>query len=240
MSEKIEVLLVDLGSTAIKSAEVVNGEILNRKTWSTIGEVKKHYQDTAFIVSSVRKNLPELREIFYGDHDIVLSHETKLPIKLDYRTPESLGPDRIALSVGANHLFPKNDNLIVDLGTCVTMDIINKKGVFLGGSISPGLRMRMKAMSKFTDSLPDISDEWHTIEVGDQGKTTKESLLRGSFHGIVNEINGTIKTVSRDFASINIILTGGDANFFESRIKAHIFAGSKIVEIGLYRIWKYQ
>ncbi|MEP5612263.1 MAG: type III pantothenate kinase [Cyclobacteriaceae bacterium] len=240
MSEKIEVLLVDLGSTVIKSAEVIDGEILNRKTWENIEEVKNHYPDNAAIVSSVRKNLAELGQLYCGNQDIVLSHETKLPIKLDYKTPETLGPDRIALSVGANHLFPENDNLIVDLGTCVTMDIVNKEGVFLGGTISPGLRMRMKAMAHFTDSLPDISEEWQTIAAGDLGKTTKESLLRGSFHGIVNEINGTIKTVSRDFASINIILTGGDANFFESRIKAHIFAGSKIVEIGLYRIWNYQ
>jgi len=240
MSEKIEVLLVDLGSSTIKSAEVINGEVQNRKTWSTIEEVRNQYQGNSVIVSSVRKNLPELRNIFDGEKDIILSHEIKLPIKLDYKTPETLGPDRIALSVGANHLFPERDNLIIDLGTCATMDVVDKEATFRGGIISPGLRMRMRAMSKFTDSLPDISEEWQSIEAGDYGKTTKESLLRGSFYGMVNEINGTIKTVSKDFASINIILTGGDANFFESRIKAHIFAGSKIVEIGLYRIWNYQ
>lgn len=240
MPEKIEVVLVDLGSTSIKSAEVIEGEILNHQTWNTIEEVKTHYPDHSVIVSSVRKNLSELKQLFKSDRNIVLSHETKLPIQLDYKTPETLGPDRIALSAGANHLFPNDNNLIIDLGTCATMDVVDSDAVFRGGIISPGLRMRMRAMSEFTSSLPDISSEWQEIEVGDYGKTTKESLLRGSYHAMINEINATIEAFSSDFASINIILTGGDAKSFESRIKAHIFVGSKIVEIGLYRIWKYQ
>ncbi len=240
MSEKIEVILVDLGSTLIKSAEVIDGEIQNRKTWDDIGLLKGHYSETPVIISSVRKDLDQLKNLFPEKGSIILNHETTLPITLDYRTPETLGPDRIALAVGANELFPNKNNLIIDLGTCMTIDIVDSEGTFHGGIISPGLTMRMKSMAQFTKSLPDISNEWQEIDSKNYGKTTKESLLSGSFNAMIHEINSTLETLNKDFASINIILTGGDAKFFESRIKAHIFAGSKIVEIGLYRIWKYQ
>ncbi len=231
---------MDMGSTAIKSAETISGEIQNRKSWDSIESLKKHYTESPAIISSVRKNLGELEKQFQKEKDLVLSHKTTLPIKLDYKTPQTLGPDRIALAVGAHHLYPNENNLIIDVGTCVTMDVIDDTGIFRGGIIAPGLKMRMKAMAYHTKSLPDISDEWNSIKSVTYGKTTKESLYSGSYEGMIREINATIETVRRDFASINIILTGGDTKFFESRIKAHIFAGSKIVEIGLYRIWKYQ
>lgn len=240
MSEKIEVILVDSGSSVTKSAEVIAGEVVNREKWKSPQELIQQYHDHAFVVSSVRKNLTELRTVFKGERDIVLDHTTKIPITLAYETPETLGPDRIALAVGANHMFPNQDNLIIDVGTCVTFDVIDRNGNFKGGTIAPGLTMRMKAMAQMTKSLPDISEEWQSINTQRYGKTTKQSLLNGSFGGLLHEIKGMIETVKEDFASINIILTGGDANFFDSRIKAHIFAGSKIVEIGLYRIWKYQ
>lgn len=240
MSEKIEVILVDSGSSTTKSAEVIAGEIVNRKKWNSAEELLSKYPEQSFIVSSVQKNLSELRRIFRKESDIILDHTSKIPIQLDYETPQTLGPDRIALAVGANHLFPNQDNLIIDVGTCVTFDVIDQNRIFRGGTISPGLTMRMKAMAEMTKSLPDISGEWRTIKSQKYGKTTKESLLNGSFGGLINEINGMIEIVKKDFASINIILTGGDANYFDSRIKAHIFVGSKIVEIGLYRIWKNQ
>jgi type III pantothenate kinase len=210
MAEKIEVILVDLGSTIIKSAEVISGEFKNRKRWESIDDLKNQYADLPIIISSVRKNLDDLNETFSDKYHLVLDHTTKLPITLDYKTPETLGPDRIALAVGANHLFQNENNLVVDLGTCMTMDIIDKNGVFKGGIISPGLKTRMRAMSTFTKSLPDISDEWENIPSPILGKSTKESLLSGSFNGMVNEINATIETIKKEFASINIILTGGD------------------------------
>ena len=122
----------------------------------------------------------------------------------------------------------------------MTIDLVDSRGVFQGGIISPGLRMRMKSMADYTDRLPDISSEWQTYKSSIPGKSTKECLFHGSFTGILNEINGVIQTLEKDFTSLNIIITGGDAQIFESTIKAHIFAGSKIVQQGLYQIWKYQ
>lgn len=240
MTDKIEVILVDIGSSIIKSVEVTNGEFKNQRTWETIQQLKGNYKEIPFAISTVRNNQSELKSLFDGSNSMVLDHTCKLPIKLDYETPETLGADRIALAVGATELFPNENNLVIDLGTCATLDLVDSSKVFHGGIIAPGLMMRMKAMSTFTQSLPDISEEWQELGSLEIGKSTKQSLLAGSFNGLLKEINSTIKTFEQDFASINIILTGGDAKFFESRLKAHIFAGSKIVEIGLYRIWKHQ
>ena len=240
MAEKIEVILVDIGSSIIKSAEVFFGEIRNRRTWKSINELESHYSNFPRVVSSVRNDQEQLKNLFIKPGDLVLTHLTKIPIELDYDTPETLGADRIALGVGANNLFPNDNNLIIDLGTCMTIDLVTEKGIFHGGAISPGLTMRMKAMAQYTHSLPDISDEWKEIPHKKYARSTKESLVNGSFKGILNEIDATIQSFQKDFASINIILTGGDSKYFDSHLKAHIFAGSKMVETGLYHIWKYQ
>ncbi|WP_420576396.1 type III pantothenate kinase [Ekhidna sp.] len=238
MAEKIEVILIDVGNTSVKTTEVINGEFVNTRVWKEeLLLIIEHYGSVPLMVSSVKK----LDKWIVGRKNITsLSHLSKLPIELDYKTPETLGADRIAAAVGAMEMFPDQNNVIIDLGTCMTIDLVEKEGVFRGGVIAPGLKMRMKAMSHFTDSLPDISNEWERIMSGELGKSTKECLFSGSFWGIIHEINGVLQTMRQDFTSLNTIITGGDAHYFESKLKAHIFAGSKIVQKGLYRIWKYQ
>ena len=237
-SEKIEVILVDIGNSAIKSAEVVAGKIGDSMKWATLEELNSYYSsDHEFMLCSTRKMDETSLE---GRSVTILSHLLPLPIALAYDTPETLGADRIAAAAGANALFPKHNNLIIDLGTCVTLDLIDKHGVFRGGIISPGLKMRMKAMAHFTSQLPDISEEWTQFSSGLLGSSTKQCLLSGSFGGLKLEIQGVIDDLKKNFTSLNVIMTGGDVHYFESSIKAHIFAGSKIVQTGLYRIWKYQ
>jgi len=238
MGEKIEVILVDVGNSSVKTTEVINGAFENTRVWEEdVSSVIAHYQSVPLMISSVKKLDDPLAN---RENITTLSHRTKLPLVLDYDTPETLGADRIAAAVGAVELFPEENNLIIDLGTCMTIDLVDKGGVFRGGVIAPGLKMRMRAMAHFTDRLPDISTEWEKTMSGELGKSTKECLFSGSYWGIIHEINGVLQTLRQDFTSLNMILTGGDAHYFESKLKAHIFAGSKIVQKGLYRIWKYQ
>lgn len=237
MSEKLEVILVDIGNSSVKTTEVKDGVFGKEATWSDFEEVAEIYSMIPMMISSVRK----IESSRLGVLDAkVLSYKTPMPILLDYETPETLGADRIAAAVGAYEMFPNKDNLIIDMGTCMTIDLVDKSGIFQGGIISPGLKMRMKSMYHFTDQLPDISDDWSKIRSNEIGKTTRECLLSGSYWGMIHEINGVIRTLNQKFTSLNTIITGGDAQFFESKLKAHIFAGSKIVQKGLYRIWKYQ
>ena len=237
MSEKLEVILVDIGNSSVKTTEVIGGTFCEEKIWNSFQEVVINYAKVPLMISSVRKiDTNQLRDLDAK----ILTHQTPMPIKLDYETPETLGADRIAAAVGANELFPDMDNLVIDMGTCMTIDLVDNSGTFRGGIISPGLRMRMKSMSYFTDQLPDISKEWSEINSAELGKSTKECLFSGSYWGMIHEINGVIGAMSKNFTSLNTIITGGDAHFFESKLKARIFAGSKIVQKGLYRIWKYQ
>ena len=236
VNEKIEVILLDIGNTLIKSVEVIEGELQNWKTWENLSLFNDSYPaDIPIMVSSVshfNKKILSNRTI------TVLSHKMELPISLNYLTPETLGNDRIAAAVGAWALFPDENSLIIDVGTCITIDVLDSKGVFQGGAISPGMKMRMKAMADFTHQLPDVSHEYKEIELKTLGKSTKECLISGVINGISNELNGAINTITQDFTSINVILTGGEAQFFESKLKKPIFAGSKVVQIGLYSIWK--
>jgi len=233
MVGNIEVVLIDIGNTSIKSAEVSNGTIQEIRNWTTLRELKDEYSsNTDFMVCSTRSEMVTM------DKAQVLNYQTSLPITLEYKTLETLGADRIAAAVGAIELFPKTNCLVIDLGTCITMDLVTQDGVFKGGIISPGLQMRMKSMAQFTENLPDISSMWQELPQNALGKSTYECLLAGAYGGIVNEIKGVLDRLSKDFTSINVILTGGDAVHFESKVKAHIFAGSKIVLTGLYRVWK--
>ncbi len=233
MNGNIEVILVDIGNTQLKYAEVIDGSIGAVKTHEQLSKLMTAYSSTTpFMACSTRPGVlpsPNLN---------LLDYKTSVPIKVAYETPETLGMDRLAAAVGAHELFPNRDTLIIDMGTCITMDLVTKDATFLGGIITPGLKMRMKSMNAFTANLPDISERWQDINLKALGSTTEECLLAGSLGGVLNEIQGAIDKLSQDFTSINVILTGGDAQYFESNLKAHIFAGSKIVLTGLYRIWK--
>ncbi|MEM6643205.1 MAG: type III pantothenate kinase [Bacteroidota bacterium] len=233
MQVQIDVVLVDIGNSQIKSAEVQNGAIQQIRIWPSAQHLFDHYDSTVEFMVCATGNLP-----FGFREDQVLTYNTKVPIEIEYKTPQTLGMDRVAAAVGASYLFPGKNLLLVDAGTCLTMDFIAAEGVFKGGVISPGLQMRMKSMSLSTANLPDISDSWSAEQVKLWGDSTYSCLLAGSYGGMLNEINGMLLQLQSHFTSINLIVTGGDAHHFESKLKAAIFAGSKMVLTGLYQIWK--
>jgi len=165
-----------------------------------------------------------------------LSHSLKLPITIDYKTPNTLGKDRIAGAVGAQSLFLKENILIIDAGTCITYDVVEANGTYIGGSISPGMLMRFKSLNNFTHKLPLVPyREFNELT----GKTTEESILSGVISGIAFEMHGFINGYLEKYSSLKIILTGGDAVYFEKTLKNDIFVNSNIVLIGLKEILNY-
>ena len=161
---------------------------------------------------------------------------TKIPLQNTYKTPESLGRDRIALAVGANQLFPTNNTLVIDAGTCITYDFIDEKNNYLGGAISPGLQIRLNALHTFTEKLPLV-----TIKNGSEliGKTTEMSILSGVINGATAEVDGIIDRYKEQFGNLKTVLTGGDANYFVKTLKNNIFANSKVLLNGLNTILNY-
>lgn len=228
---KQQVIGVDIGNTSIKTAEFFTDDIGEIRRWESENEILEEFDDAFFVVVSVRKNAPDFPNSWQ------LSHESKLPIRLNYDTPETLGLDRIASAVGARSLFPKTNLLIIDGGSCVTYDLVTENGVFEGGVISPGMDLRYRAMHEFTGRLPRLIHSKNGINL--PGKTTEECMRAGVELGLKNEIEGFLQTFNKKLPDLQVVTTGGLLPSFDSSIKKPIFASSKIVLGGLYAIWKF-
>lgn len=167
---------------------------------------------------------------------IVADHHLKFPVDLHYKTPETLGIDRLAGVIAANLLYKGVNCLVIDLGTCITYDLIDSDGLYLGGSISPGMHLKFKTLHTFTERLPFVEAVDNPPLIG---KSTHESIQSGVIMGTLSEIEGMITKFSTDFSNFKTIICGGDAKFFESKIKAPIFVVPELVLVGLNRILQH-
>ena len=227
--------VIDIGNSRIKSSEVQGDLIVKSKTWDRLESlVKALPKNKNTIVCSVKHDTEQITDIF-GDNVFVFNEHSRLPIRINYDTPQTLGRDRIASAVGANYLFPSEDLLIIDAGSCITYDLLVNNS-FEGGLISPGFKMRLKAMHEMTGQLPDViqqSDqyEWELI-----GKSTATCMISGAKNGMKNEINGIVSGLREKYASLRVLMTGGDAVLFESNVKGSIFVRSNLIPLGLNQI----
>lgn len=230
-------LVIDIGNTFTKLALFEQDEIIKIYRFKQFGieelyEIESDYSNIkSVIVSQVNKFPKALKNYLYKNyHFIVLSAETPIPIINKYKTPETLGNDRIAAVVAGAKLYPNQNVLIIDAGSCITFDFINYKNEYLGGSISPGIEIRFKAMNSFTQNLPLIENKKIDYLIG---STTEESILSGVLNGILNEIDGIISSYKGNYENLTIILSGGDYIYFDKRLKNNIFALPNIVLLGL-------
>jgi type III pantothenate kinase len=232
-------LIIDIGNTQIKVALFKHNELGTALKFSNAEEATEyiraiHFQ--RFIISSVNQSISELILKSLKENGIILNHKTRVPLINNYQTPETLGMDRLSAVIGAQALSPSQNCLVIDAGTCIKYDFIDMHAVYSGGTISPGLNMRLKAMHQFTSALPDIQlqdiDRYY-------GVNTKEAMLSGAVNGAIFEILGFMEKHSELHPDIKIYLTGGDANFFESKIKQHIFVVPNLVLLGLNRILEF-
>ena len=233
-------LCIDIGNTNAK-AGIFDDDVLIEVRTNLLDRhiirILKEYKPDHVLISSVRKGVGKVVQKSSKITDtLVFSHKTPVPFNNQYHTPETLGLDRMASVAGANGLYSAKNSLVVDIGTCITYDLIDKSGTYHGGGISPGVEMKLKAMHKFTSKLPNIAFKG-TAEL--MGKTTKECMLSGVMHGTVCELEGIIYRYRQFFEDLNIIFCGGGAKFFESKIKEPIFAIPNLVLIGLNRILRY-
>lgn len=231
-------LVIDFGNTRTKAAIFHDDKLITMRSDLQIEGISpfiSEHQPHHIIVSSVSRSKSDLEKLL-DKSTVFLTHKTKLPFKIDYKTPETLGLDRIAAVAGAQYMFPSTNCLVIDTGTCITYDIIDANGTYHGGGISPGINMRFKALNTFTANLPLVS-EIENIEL--IGQSTTESIQSGVIYGILGEIEQIIRMYKDKYANLQIIICGGDANYFENRLKADIFASPELVLTGLNRILHY-
>ena len=214
-------LILDFGNTHQKAAIVDNGKIIFFSKYSsfdlkTLSKIEDEYDFERVILSSVIKEDTLLDTYLHYNYNFLkLSEDTPLPIRNRYNTPHTLGYDRIACAVAANHLFTKKNVLSIQMGTCITYDFINAKNEYVGGSISPGLQMRYDALNHYTQQLPLL-----TYQVIDylSGTTTETCIHSGVINGIINECKGIIHAYRTQYPDIEIILTGGYMPYFEKKL----------------------
>ncbi|MBQ6192424.1 MAG: type III pantothenate kinase [Bacteroidaceae bacterium] len=164
------------------------------------------------------------------------SHDTPIPISNRYRTPETLGSDRLAAVIGASSLMPGKDLLIIDAGTCITYEVIDARGNYWGGNIAPGMQMRLRALHEYTARLPLVEAEG---VVPGMGYDTETAIRSGVLRGMKYEIEGYIKSMRSKFPHLQVFLTGGNRINFDEDIRKLVFTDKYIVPRGLNRILDY-
>jgi type III pantothenate kinase len=232
-------LVIDNGNSASKVG-IFDHENLMEKYTLKEDELKEYLHNKTFehvIASSVKTDAEEILSwVDANGLKMKLSYRLPLPIKNVYKTPETLGVDRLAAVCGAQQLFEFENCLVIDAGTCITYDMLDKQGVYHGGAISPGLRMRFQALHTLTARLPLISpvDRPQLI-----GSSTETCIQSGVINGLIAELNGVIHEYEAKFSDLQVVLCGGDALFFENKLKASIFASPELVLVGLNSILIY-
>ena len=236
-------LVIDIGNTRTKFSVMNRGEVLitvpvDELKPVHIGLLKHEYPDLQKAILCSVKDYPVAlkAELERFEKFIELDENTPLPVKNLYKTPGTLGKDRIAAAVGAFDLYPESNLLIIDAGTAITYDIVNASGEFLGGNISPGIEMRFQALHTFTGKLPLVKRQSFDKLFG---TTTEEAILAGVQNGVIFEVDKAIDTFKDFYKNLKVIITGGNAEFFDRKLKNSFFVNFNLIALGLNRILEH-
>lgn len=236
-------LCVDWGNTSVKAGIFENGNLTENYRYSPhegygrIADLAAAQKFDYAIICSVSNESKELEDNLAEKVNrlVIMDDRTSTPVMNAYSS-DGLGLDRLAMAVGANNEYPDKNNLVICLGTCVTYNFVQKTRTFRGGSISPGLEMRLRSMHEFTDKLPSVNLDGEALLLGYDTETCMRS---GAVFGIISEVDGMINAFSEQYPDFNAILTGGDLPYFEGKLKSKIFADPHIILKGLNIILKH-
>jgi type III pantothenate kinase len=235
-------LCLDFGNTRLKAA-LFDGTalqqvfVLNENAPEQLHDIVHQHHPQSSILSSVVEHDAAI-ETFLAAHTQFhkLTHQSKLPFTIPVGKPETVGADRLAIAAAAVQQFPGSNTLVIALGSCVTYNFINQQHQLIGGSISPGMHMRFRAMHEFTAKLPLVVADWNVPLIGYDTATNMQS---GVVLGMAKEMDGLIDAYRQQFGNFNAVLTGGDIPFFEPHLKNGIFADFDFIFKGLYAISQF-
>src|SRR5690554_2102736 len=237
-------LIIDIGNSRTKfwlfnqNYEVESAYVGELQLIHIDNVLAKHESLDKVILSTV-KDYPEDLKIHLKKNFkkfIELDEHTPLPVKNNYLTKRTLGKDRIAAAAGAAYLYPGRNVLVIDAGTAITYDFIDERNGYMGGNISPGLEMRYKALNLFTNKLPLLeADEFN----GFLGQSTHDAIHAGIQKGLLYEVDGVINAFKENYRNLCVIITGGNDNFFDKKLKNSFFVHYNIIAIGLNSILEY-
>jgi type III pantothenate kinase len=231
-------LVIDAGNSYLKFGIFLNNQLIKRGKYEYNDSLKQNLVQLFKLIdiqkvaisSVINEDIIKLLPI-KNQEVINITNKSKFPFKINYKTPETLGIDRI---IGCTAAVTKYGNpvLIIDIGTCITFDFVDSDKIYQGGAISPGLQIRLKSMNTLTKKLPLIDFKKSNIK-SPIGKSTEECMLNGVYFGIKSEIEFHINYYLKKYPDLNVILTGGDLNIFEVEINCSIFALPNLILEGL-------
>jgi type III pantothenate kinase len=230
--------IIDIGNSNFKVAALENDEITEIYRFNKEEDLKliQLIKNKNVILSNVAKS--ELLALVEANCNLLFypTNSIDFPFYSEYKTKETWGMDRACNVAAASYYFPERNVLIVDIGTCLKFDLIDKTNTYLGGSISPGIRLRFESLATQTANLPLLQ---HQIEYDLIGKSTSESIINGVINGCYSEILGLIQQYEDNFDDLQIIITGGDSFYFDFNEKSNIFADENLTLKGLYQLYLF-
>ena len=228
-------VIVDAGNTSVKVAHVKNGQIQSLNRYRKLSDALGSISDANIVCASVLNE--DFKQLFSDSkgsfHQI--THQSLLPFKSAYRSMETIGIDRLCNIAGALKSFKSYNCLVIDIGTCIKFDFISASNIYLGGSISPGIEVRYKSLHEHTSKLPLLASKVNTPIIGDN---TNRAIHSGVINGIQYEIQGMILRYKKDFSDLKILITGGDASYFDFPQKSNIFANKNLTLEGIAEIYE--
>lgn len=228
-------LVVDAGNTNIKICEVIGSEFAPIETFSSLEEALIRVKDQHLILTSVLNSTTKnkIEEVCNSVYQI--NYEQKLPYDSAYQSMKTVGIDRLCNVAGMLKYAKNKNSLSIDIGTCIKFDFVTADGVYKGGSIAPGIRLRYQSLNEYTSNLPLLNDRSHTSLIGNN---TENSIISGVLNGMNTEILGLISRYDEEYGPIDIYLTGGDALYFDIPQKNNIFAVKNLTILGAVEIHK--
>ncbi len=241
MGTENQTLAIDAGNTSIKAALFRDNDLYEVQRFSIgkIDDLKRWFDENNqpnVVLSSVLSpdHTEQLKRIF--TNVLHVQHTTKLPIKINYKSPDTLGIDRICNAIYSHKNSTTQRAVSIDIGTCIKFDLIDKEEGYSGGSIAPGINLRYQSLHDYTGNLPLLSNKSQASLVG---KDTKGSIHSGVINGMKAEIEQMIGQYEDLFDDLTFFVTGGDMAFFDIHSKNDIFADENLTLRGLFEIYKH-
>lgn len=235
-------LILDFGNTRIKTALFKGAELIHTRAFDSENELLANLDVFAgvkncIIGSVTNQHQQASKQLSTKFNTLVFAASTPIPLKNLYKSTLTLGSDRIAASVGSWSLYPNQNVLTIDAGTCIKYNFVNSDNEYLGGAISPGIPMRLKAMHHYTQALPLVDVDKHYDKL--IGQSTRESLLSGALMASVCEVDAMIDRYHSNYQNLVVVITGGDSDYLCKQVKSRFFAHQSILLQGLNTILNY-
>ena len=228
-------VIIDAGNTSIKLAIIENAKIVEVYRLLSLDEIIPFVLKKTVVCGSVTnhdfKGLVEK----HGGVYVQITYSVTLPFKSAYTSMETVGIDRLCNIASASSTFPRTNVLVIDIGTCIKFDFLSNHGIYKGGSIAPGISLRYKSLNDYTSKLPLLDIKKPTPLIG---ANTLHAIQSGIINGMTHEIQGLISRYENDFEDLQILITGGDASYFDFPQKSNIFANKNLTLEGIVEIYE--